>query len=493
MDATKTLTIRRRAAAEIDRRFKILKRAIRATIVGEGGFFANAAQPAADGRFVFLRDPEKIDEFNKWLSEEIQNEILAIEGGKEVENHWLNMSVGSAYDRGAKKARLSVERSLPNLDKIPDYHPLQREEHIDRSQLLYTRTFENLRGVTEAMSTQISRELANGMINGHNPNKIARAMEDRVDKIGITRAKLIARTEIIEAHNRAAIVEGELLAAETGEEIKYKWLTSIDGRERATHHDRHKKIYAKDEVDGLLGEPNCRCSVSAYVDIDGLLEREDLEAVDEESLPEFELSDVELSDRDSFGKTYKSASIAGRNFKNVDRSENVGSLGDISPLQEVAIYDYTRDDYYEINRHLRGIDELEGIELENYMKKASAISELIDGASPVDSDIILFRNMRSPIEYSEGQIFLDKGFSSTTKLSQTYSLAPTKGDNVYKTTILVPQGSKGLAGIQGYSQAENEAEVLFDANSEYKVLQINDLGKGQAELVLLYQGINNPK
>jgi hypothetical protein len=90
-------------------------------------------------------------------------------------------------------------------------------------------------------------------------------MADRIDKIGKVRGRLIARTEIIKAHQTAAIQEAELLEAETGYTINMEWSTCIDGRERPTHHDRNNKIYTKEKVQTLLGEPNCRCSVSPHV------------------------------------------------------------------------------------------------------------------------------------------------------------------------------------------------------------------------------------
>jgi SPP1 gp7 family putative phage head morphogenesis protein len=108
------------------------------------------------------------------------------------------------------------------------------------------------------------------MIRGDNPKTVAKDMIGRVDSIGITRAKLIARTEIVEAHNQAHVVEGGLLAKETGIKEQYQWIGNDDGRERPKHVSWNNNIYSKEEILSMIGEPNCRCSVSLYIDIKNL-------------------------------------------------------------------------------------------------------------------------------------------------------------------------------------------------------------------------------
>ena len=268
-DPTKTFQLRQRAVAEINRRFAKIRKAVREAVL-VGGLVTNAVSP---GQFEYTRDANKIPEFNAWLQNEIDREILGIANGTipAPEDHWLNVYVGDAYERGAKKTRAYAERNINSLDSLPDYHPLGNPFHMERAELIFQRVYSDLKGVTEVMSSQISRELANGMMRGLNPKEVAENMADRVDKIGITRARLIARTEIVESHNRASLNEAEELEEETGVAIKMQWVTSMDGRERPSHAARHLKIYPRDEASNMLGEPNCRCSISAYIDIDEIL------------------------------------------------------------------------------------------------------------------------------------------------------------------------------------------------------------------------------
>ena len=265
-DPTKTLTIRTRASRQIDKRFNELKRVIRLTLKEAEGLITNA-EGITDGRFIFVREADKIKDFDQWFREQVDAEILFIEGGGEIQDHWLNKSIAEGYNRGALKTRLAAEKGIPALAKIADYSPLANPFHAERAELIYTRSYQDLKGVTDVMATQMSRELTAGMINGEGVKVIAKRLEDRVDKIGKTRAKLIARTEIVQSHNTAAIREGELIASETGIKEQYEWITALDGRERPTHHDRHGKIYKKGVAQRLLGEPNCRCAISLYFDV----------------------------------------------------------------------------------------------------------------------------------------------------------------------------------------------------------------------------------
>ncbi len=222
------------------------------------------------GQFQYTRDVNKIPQFDQWLQAQIDAEILTNQDGGD---HWLNVHVGNAYERGAKKVNALAGRNIKDYQALPDYSPLTNLHHIERAELIFQRVYSELKGVTEVMSSQISRELANGMIRGENPKKVAARMTDRVDKIGISRARLIARTEIVESHNQASINEADILARETGVEIRMQWITAIDGRERPSHRERHNQIYDRDKVSSMLGEPNCRCSVSAIIELDKIAKK----------------------------------------------------------------------------------------------------------------------------------------------------------------------------------------------------------------------------
>jgi len=117
-----------------------------------------------------------------------------------------------------------------------------------------------MKGITESMKGQMSGVLAMGMAEGRSPYDIAYKLKDRVDAI-ITRARLIARTEVVHTHNEAAMNEFESLEGIVGETIYVQWWTALDERVRATHAARHGKVFKRKTAQGLIGEPNCRCAL----------------------------------------------------------------------------------------------------------------------------------------------------------------------------------------------------------------------------------------
>ena len=260
-DPTTTVTLRNRAVSKINSKFNKIKKVIRETIV-DNQVLTNEVTPDNKIKYVALRDPEKLDEFMKWLNLQISKEILS---GTASDN-WLNVFIGNAYTRGVKKTRSAIGRKYVELGYLKDTSVFANPAHVDRAELIYTRVYSQLKGVTEAMEQQISRILADGIIQGLNPTVIAKNLNDRVDKIGKVRARLIARTEIVSAHNVATLQEAEILEKTIGQPIKVVWQTALDGRERDTHRARNRKVYTQKEALPLLGEPNCRCSVTPWLE-----------------------------------------------------------------------------------------------------------------------------------------------------------------------------------------------------------------------------------
>ena len=95
--------------------------------------------------------------------------------------------------------------------------------------------------------------------------ELAKRINDRVDHIGMTRAKLLARTEVVYASNAAALNEFQAAERTIGKKILAQWWTALDERVRDTHRIRQARIYNFKTAETLLGEPNCRCSLLPYV------------------------------------------------------------------------------------------------------------------------------------------------------------------------------------------------------------------------------------
>ncbi|OED34603.1 hypothetical protein AB832_07195 [Flavobacteriaceae bacterium (ex Bugula neritina AB1)] len=275
-DPTSTLTMRLRALADIRRRFKELKRVVIRWVLS----YLNRKLLVNAEDFEYQYQDMSIDEFQEWLNRQIELIILENRG------EWLTKYTRDTFKRGIMKTKSEIQSILTKsgfynditsslvsdtlgtsssfVSPLLSEAPLSNPIYLSRANLLETRVFTQLKGVTETMSSQMSTILSDGLLKGKNPRAVARELAERVDKIGITRANLIARTEMINAHNTGSILEASVSQETSGIEIKMRWLTALDGRERPTHRARHKKIYDRVEASNLIGEPNCRCSVTAF-------------------------------------------------------------------------------------------------------------------------------------------------------------------------------------------------------------------------------------
>lgn len=296
-DPTSTKTIRRRYAAEMYRRFRSIKSVVREAVIEQDVFGlrdgttptvvqnADGSKVAANqkwpdvtgigpeaptapypGAFTFPTDDAKVDEFLEWLQEQVDAGVLEVtdSAGRRVAAHsgWQNTYIRSAYQRGVAHADLAMKEqgiADPPTDVLDAV--FRKPMHADALGLLFTRSFNELEGVTDAMADEMARVLAEGLSQGWNPNRMARELNDRVDAVGLHRARMIARTETVRATNEAALnrysefdqrIEGVTVVAEyatAGDLRVCPECAALDGQ-----------IYSLSDARGVIPvHPNCRC------------------------------------------------------------------------------------------------------------------------------------------------------------------------------------------------------------------------------------------
>jgi SPP1 gp7 family putative phage head morphogenesis protein len=297
-DPTWTLGLRNQFAREMAKRFARLRGVIRRAIVEEdafglmaGGdnlFFLRNAIPAEDlippGRraFDFPTSSAKVEGFMEWLRQQSDKGILELRTipqiGAGIEAAWTNKFIENAFKRGINRARIQLRSAGYDVPSISESggidvvfnHPL----HLDRAGLLYTRTFNDLKGITAAMDQQLSRLLAQGIADGLNPREIARQLtktiKGPIGGLGITdtlgrfipaerRARLLARTEVIRAHAEAQLQEFKNWGVE-GVTVKAEFRTAGDDRVCAVCQSLEGKVYSLKEASGVIPvHPDCRC------------------------------------------------------------------------------------------------------------------------------------------------------------------------------------------------------------------------------------------
>jgi hypothetical protein len=125
--------------------------------------------------------------------------------------------------------------------------------------LLFDRNFDQLEDITTDTAGQINRVLSEGLISGQNPRDIAEDLADRIDAVGYHRSTLLARHEILYAHNESSLARYGQQGVE-----KVDVLTS-DPCEQCAAYAAGAPYPVAEARGGLPQHPRCVCCYSPVV------------------------------------------------------------------------------------------------------------------------------------------------------------------------------------------------------------------------------------
>lgn len=269
-DPTNTTGIRESYAAEAYNRFRRLKGLVRTTVEENDALRLGDrsrrgrfnARPQDDFRFTTRAEKEAA--FLEWFRNALDDEVLKPVGSRTVRRggHWTAAYVRSASRRGIKNANQRLKRQghsidvgVGNVDAT-----FNAPVHQDLLRSLYLRNYRALKGVTDAVDKEISRVLTEGVAQGKNPREMASTLNERIDDVGITRARVLARTETVRAANEQALTRYEQAGVdEVGVEVE--WLTAQDDRVCPVCASKAGNRYSVEEAHGILPQhPQCRCT-----------------------------------------------------------------------------------------------------------------------------------------------------------------------------------------------------------------------------------------
>lgn len=266
VDPSRTNGIRRRWLAEVNKQFNLLQKAVREFIVKEDalGLAKVTTQlkiNADPRRYAFQTDAQKLSAFQAWLQEQTDKGILSkSSSGKYID---------SAYKQGIIRAYLEKHRAGKNLTKTPGWYSGTQEaflarafgagEAVGKVQLLATRTYETLKGMTGAMASQTARVLSEGMVRGDGAVDVGRALAERIE-VSRSRALTIARTELMHAHAEGQLDGFKELGIQELD-VMAEWSTAGDDRVCPICAALEGKVYTVEEARGMIPQhPNCRCT-----------------------------------------------------------------------------------------------------------------------------------------------------------------------------------------------------------------------------------------
>lgn len=261
IDPARILPVQKRYSAQLYKAYRQVKGYVRETVEENDalgirdsrtvdGLAAN--QPTGPvSTFPFPTDPEKREAFLRWLDHNLRTGTIEQVGHKP----WIRGS----YKRGILHADAAMrasgvavpEEDLANIFNLPI--------HFDTVESVHLRTLEGLAGINTAVSAEVSRKLADGLVQGWNPRKTATEINRSVDAIGIKRARMLARTETQYAVNEATLNRFQQMGV--GQvTILAEFTTAGDGRVCDICAGLEGTTYDLESAHGVIPvHPMCRC------------------------------------------------------------------------------------------------------------------------------------------------------------------------------------------------------------------------------------------
>ncbi len=186
LDPTGTTALRQRFRRDMDARWAKLRALTtdaiaKSDILGLGGLSVASIQHVAH----MPLSHGKVEAFQHWFAEGTRQAVLGGHGS------WVASYIAEAYEMGVRRASKQVDGLI---------HPAD-----DRASLLTSLTIAELNGVAATTTQQAVRAVAHGVAVRQRPEKIARAVADRIKAIGQTRGRAIVSYMVVKAFNAAIL------------------------------------------------------------------------------------------------------------------------------------------------------------------------------------------------------------------------------------------------------------------------------------------------
>lgn len=295
-DPTRTLTLRRRFSGQMTRRFRKIKGAVRTAVIQrhvlgttaqikqlrtqqDDMALSNLPEPVLPGEQAFTGQPgnARVQDFMDWLKRQEDRTVLEQRNFAQIATGvlpWVAYYIYLAYLKGVHRARSEMRAlgyTIPErfeYDEVNEefveediQRALQQEQHRQAFELLYGKAYTELQGAVAAMNQQVSRVVTDSLLQRKPVTQIADDVNERIDKVGLYRGRLISRTETIRTFNTAMLREMEQWGVEqVTAEVEYVFRTSHDNRVCSICAGLEGTVYTIEEAEGVLPiHPACRC------------------------------------------------------------------------------------------------------------------------------------------------------------------------------------------------------------------------------------------
>lgn len=232
-------------------------------------------------KYEYLIDAQKYDEIDIFIQQLLNEELLDNRAGTFTRSWWYNDNTSQAYEDATEDIIKSAHSITPPEVGVALYNEVQSispesrfmsRAFQNRLALIHSRTFNQMKGLTDSSKTDLAEVLARGMSDGIGVQELSRNVADRVD-VSYSRAKGIVRTEILNAYRTATSAETDSLNEDvygySDWDMASLWFSALAPTSRSWHISRHGQVYTTDEIRAFYavkGNPNnCLCSQSAVL------------------------------------------------------------------------------------------------------------------------------------------------------------------------------------------------------------------------------------
>lgn len=269
-DPTFTKTLRAKFEAEVKRRYK--------KVLAElADYMSQAPLIMTNKQYDFPVGPLEEAQLLDFLNESVRRNVIdPVEAGRVLKDKgfaqkprgWVEGYLYSSYKKGVQRAETEINKRVAKGNAVGLMEgALKRENHQAKLSQILGRVYTDLEGINDSMQAGIRREIALGLEEGEGTAKIAKRIENRVGKIGRTRSRVLARTEVIRSHHLANITSYR----EAGMNkivVQAEFSTADDGRVCPDCEGLEGQVFTLATIEGMIPvHPDCRCVALPVLDL----------------------------------------------------------------------------------------------------------------------------------------------------------------------------------------------------------------------------------
>ncbi len=279
--------------AEIDRRFKLIKKDLKKAIgdelkkLSKSKLGGNVSLNLFDYDFAVNADQweympltaSNLASINELIQSIIDNHLL---GNSMIDDEFfMNQYIELSTEAAAKDTYNNLSAQSADYAAATTIRGvLTSSAYTDVLAIAATQTLDDYKGLSDELRRKVSYLIAEGVAAGVSPFVLADEIADQ--GVSPSRAKTIARTEMIGAYRKARIAETERYKEAYGVKSSYMWLSALSPTTRRSHAIRHGKLYTKEDISGFYSKNgnrfNCKCSfVEVLINERGYMTSRDLE------------------------------------------------------------------------------------------------------------------------------------------------------------------------------------------------------------------------